>query len=40
LTAKDRRRIRGRKEVLDGEHRVWDGLDVRRAIGGEQHCGF
>jgi len=28
LTAKDRRRIRARKELLDGEHRVWTELDA------------
>ena len=27
LTAKDRRRIRARRELLDGEHRVWNELD-------------
>lgn len=28
LTAKDRRRIRARKELVDGEHRVWNELDT------------
>jgi hypothetical protein len=28
LTAKDRRRISARKELLEGEHRVWGDLDV------------
>lgn len=28
LTAKDRRRIRARKELIDGEHRAWSELDA------------
>ena len=28
LTTKDRRRIRARKELLAGEHRVWTALDT------------
>jgi hypothetical protein len=28
LTPKDRRRIRARKELLTGEHRVWDELEA------------
>jgi hypothetical protein len=28
LTPKDRRRIRARKELLGGEHRVWNELDA------------
>lgn len=28
LTTKDRRRIRARNELIEGEHRVWSELDA------------